>query len=52
MGRTALVTDRVTGADNLDKNINPYLLYPLEFARRLPVSAYPKIPASPADSVV
>ena len=52
MGRTVSVTNRVTGADNLNKNINPYLLYPLEFARRLLVSAYLKILASPVDSVI
>ena len=52
MGRTVLVTDRVTSADNSNKNINPYLLYPLEFTGRLPVSAYLKIPASPAASVI
>ena len=52
MSRTVSVTNRVTGADNSNKNINPYLLYLLELARRLPVSAYPKILASPVDSVL
>ena len=51
MGRTISVTDEVTSVDNLNESINPYSLYPLELARRLLVSAYPKVPAIPADSV-
>ena len=51
MGRTISVTDGVTGVDNLNESINPYSLYPLELAGRLPVSAFPKVPAIPVDSV-
>ena len=51
MGRTISVTNGVTGVDNLNDSIYPYLLYPLELAGRLLISAYQKVLAIPADLV-